>query len=88
MRRAGPLRKRGNGATERRVVHLVKEHSDESGGLVDRVLLEPGMDLDDEGRGDGGEQTGLRFKSAHAHPNNVHNLRISVSCSNPRHASS
>ena len=46
------------------------------------------MDLDDEGRGYGGEQTGLRSKSARAHPSSVHNLRISVSCSDPRHASS
>jgi hypothetical protein len=53
-------------ATERGVVHLVKEDSEESGGLLGRVWLELGMDLDDEGRGDGGEQTSLRPKSAHA----------------------
>ena len=34
------------------------------------------MDLDDEGGGDGGEQTGLRPKLASAHPSNVDNLRI------------
>ena len=88
MRRAGPLRKRGNVATERGVVHLVEEHSNESGGLVGWVWLELGMDLDDEGRSDGGEQIGLGSKSAHAHPSNAHNPQISVPYSNPLHTSS
>jgi hypothetical protein len=88
MRRAGPLRKRGSVATERGVVHSVKDDSEESDGVIGRVWLELGVDLDYEGRSDGGEQTGLRSTSAHAHPSNVYNLRISVSCSNLRHASS
>ena len=46
------------------------------------------MNLDDESTGDGGEQTGLRPKSVHTHPSNVYDLRIRVSCPDPRHASS
>jgi len=88
MRSAGPLRKRGDVATKRGIVHLVKHDSQESGGLIRWVWLELGVDLDDEGRGDGGEQTGLKPRSARAHPSNVDTLRISVSCSDPRHASS
>ena len=55
MRSAGPLGKRRNVATKRSIVHLVKHDSQESGGLIDRVRPELGLDLDDEGRGDGGE---------------------------------
>ena len=60
------------------VVHLVEHDPGESGGLIGRVWLELRVDLDDEGRGDGGEQTSLRPKSALAHPSNVYNLQISV----------
>jgi hypothetical protein len=87
MRRAGPLRERWNFATERGVVHLVKENPEESGSLAGRIWLELGVYLDDEGRSDGGEQTGLRPKSARVHPSNVDDIRISVSCSSPRHTS-
>jgi hypothetical protein len=88
MWRTGPLGKRGSFATKRGVVQLVKDDSEESGGVIGWVWLELGMDLNDEGRSDGGEQTRLRPKSALAHTKNVYNLRISESCSNPRHASS
>jgi len=88
VRSAGPLRERGNIATEHGVVHLVKHDPEESGGLISWVWLELGVDLDDEGRGNGGEQTGLKPRSARVHPSNVDNLQISVSCSNLRHASS
>jgi hypothetical protein len=89
MRRTSPpLRKRGSVATKRGVVHRVKDDSEEGDGLVGRVWLELGMNLYYEGRSDGGEQTGLRPKSARARPNDVHDLRISMLCSNPRHISS
>ena len=41
------------------IVDLVDEDAEESCGYVVRVLLEVGVDLDDECGGDGGEQTGL-----------------------------
>ena len=75
-RSAGPLGERGNVATEYGVVHLVQHDSEESGGLIGWVWLKLRVDLDDEGRGDGGEQTGLRPESVHAHPSDVYNLRI------------
>jgi len=87
-RSPGPLGERGNVVAEGGIVHLVKHDSQEGGGLIGRVWLELGVDLDDEGRSDGGEQTGLRPKSARAHPSDAHNLRISVLCSDPRRASS
>jgi len=80
MRSASPLGERGSITAKHSVVHLVQHDSEESGGLIVWVWLKLRMDLDDEGASDGGEQTGLRAKSVHAHPNNVHNLRISVSC--------
>jgi hypothetical protein len=86
MWRTGPLGKRGSVATKRGVVHLVKDDSEESGGLIGWVWLELGMDLDDEGRSDGGEQTGLRPKSALAHtsecvqPTNISVVFKSSSC--------
>jgi hypothetical protein len=49
----------GNVVSEGGVVDLVDKDAEESGGLVVRVLLEVRVDLDDECRGDGGEQTGL-----------------------------
>ena len=34
--------------------------AEEGGGLLVRIGSEVGMDVDDEGRADGGEQTGLQ----------------------------
>ena len=41
------------------VVHIVEDDTEESSGLLVWVRLELGVDLDDEGGSDGGEQTGL-----------------------------
>jgi len=41
----------------------VDEDTEESGGLLDLVGLELGVDLDDECGGDDGEQTGLYYES-------------------------
>ena len=41
------------------VVHIVEDDTEESSGLLVWVRLEFGVDLDDEGGSDGGEQTGL-----------------------------
>jgi hypothetical protein len=57
--RAGPLRESGSVVSEGGVVDLVKKNTEEGGGHVVRVLLEVGVDLDDERGGDGGEQTSL-----------------------------
>ena len=80
MRSASPLGERGNIAAKHSVVHLVQHDSEESGSLIGWVWLKLRVDLDDEGTSDSGEQTGLRAKSVRAHPRNVDNLRISVSC--------
>jgi len=57
--RAGPLWEGGSVVSEGSVVDLVDEDTEESCGLVIWVLLEVGLDVDDERRGDGGEKTGL-----------------------------
>jgi hypothetical protein len=80
MWRAGPLGKGGNVATEHGSVHLVKGDSEESSGVVGRVWLELGVHLNYEGGSDSGEQTGLRPKSARAHPSDVYDIRISMLC--------
>jgi len=48
-----------NVVAERGVVELVDQDAEESRYLVVRVLLEVRVDVDDERRGDGGEQTSL-----------------------------
>ena len=55
----------GNGVAEGGIVHLVNEDTEEGGSLFVRIGLELGVDLDDEGGSDGGEQTSLRHKSIH-----------------------
>ena len=40
-------------------VDLVDKDTEEGGGLIIRIGLESGIDIDDEGRSHGGEQTGL-----------------------------
>ena len=49
----------GNSVAERSVVHLVNEDTEESSRLLVWIRLELGIDLDDEGGSDGGEQTSL-----------------------------
>jgi len=56
---ACPLWEGGGIISESSIVDLVDENAEKSRGYVVRVLLEVGVDLDDECGGDGGEQTGL-----------------------------
>jgi len=57
--RTGPLWDCRNVVARNSVVHLVDEDTEESGGLFVRVRLELGVDLDDEGGGDGRKKTSL-----------------------------
>ena len=57
--RACPLWKGWNVVAEGGVVDLVDKDTEESHGFIVRVLLELGVDLDDECGGNGGEQTSL-----------------------------
>ena len=43
-----------------RLIESEKNCTEEGGGLFVRIGLEVGMDVDDEGRADSGEQTGLQ----------------------------
>ena len=61
------------------IVHLIDEEAEESGGLFVRIGLELGVDLDDKGGSDGGEQTSLRRESTHVYLDDVYNIRISGS---------
>ena len=58
-RRAGPLRKGEDIISKRGVIELVEQDAEERSGLVTRVWLELGVDLDDERRGDSREQASL-----------------------------
>ena len=57
--RACPLWKGGSVVSEGGVVDLVDKDVEESNGLITRVGLELRLDVEDEGRGYGGEQTSL-----------------------------
>ena len=57
--RTGPLGKGGGVVSERGVVDLVNEDAKESGSLIARVGLELRLDIENESRGDGREQTSL-----------------------------
>jgi hypothetical protein len=57
--RACPLWESRRVVAEGSVVDLMDKNAEEGGGLVVRVRLELGVDLDDECGGDGGEQTSL-----------------------------
>ena len=59
MWRAGPLGDGGSVVAKGGVVNLVDQDPEEGGGLVIRVRLEFRLDINDERRGDGGEQTSL-----------------------------
>jgi hypothetical protein len=59
--RASPLWESGRVVPEGGVVDLVKKKTEEGSGHVVRVLLDVGVDFDDERRGDGREQTSLRL---------------------------
>ena len=54
----------GNGVSEGGVVDLVNQDAKEDRSLVVRIGLQLRVDLDDEGRGHSGEQTGLIPSSA------------------------
>ena len=85
--RTGPLWNCGGIIAESGVIYLMDEDAEESGSLFVRVRLELGVDLDDEGRGNGGEQTSLWSESTRVYPNNLQDSRISTSCSNRRRIS-
>ena len=57
--RAGPLREGGRVISECSIVDLVDENTGQGSSLFARVGLELRLDVEDEGRSDGGEQTGL-----------------------------
>ena len=59
--RGGPVRAGtlGTPPPEGSVGYLVKEDPEEGRSLIVRVCLELRIDVDDESRGHGGEQTGL-----------------------------
>ena len=87
VRGASPLWNVWNVVAKGGVVHFVNENTEESGGLFIRIRLELGVDLDDEGRSHGGEQTGLPPKLARAHSSNAQDSQISGWCLGPRRAS-
>ena len=68
-RRTRPLWEGGSVVSEGGIVDLVDEDTEEGGGLVTRVRLELGLDVEDEGGRDGGEQTSLQPPSARIHQN-------------------
>ena len=68
----GPLRKSGRVVSERRVVNLVDEDSEEGGSLVACVGLQLGVDLDDERGGDSREQTSLMLQFSRRSSNASH----------------
>ena len=55
----GPLWECRNVVTESGVIQLVNDDTEESGGLFVRVLLELGLDVDNERRGYCRKQAGL-----------------------------
>jgi len=59
VRRAGPVGERRDFIAKSGVVNLVDEDAEESGRFFVWVRLELGVEVDDEGGGDGGEQTSL-----------------------------
>jgi len=70
-RGTGPLWDCGDVTTEGSVVDLVDEDTKESGCLCAWVLLELGVDLDNECGCHGGEQTSLQTKSARPQVGNI-----------------
>jgi len=76
VRRARPLWERGDISTESGVVYLVNQDAEEVVRLVVGVLLEVGIDLDDECGCHSGEQTGLRSYSEYVQLNGEHDSRI------------
>ena len=59
VRGTGPLWESGGVVSKCGVVDLVDENTEESGGLLACVGLELRLDIEDESRSDGGEETGL-----------------------------
>ena len=83
----GPLRDRGDVAAESGVVHLIDQDTEEGGCFFIWVWLELGVDLDDEGGGDGREQTGLPSELARVRGSCARDSQISRLCSGPRRTS-
>ena len=78
----------GNVATECGTVDLVNQDPEKSGGFVGGIGLKPRVELDDEGGGNGREQTSLILQSARIHPDSTRNSRRLGLCSNLHHVSS
>jgi len=76
-----------NVVAESGVVYLVNENAEESGGLFIWIRLKLGVDLDNEGRSNGGKQTSLLSESGRVRLTNAEDSRISGRCSGPRHTS-
>jgi len=70
------------------VVHLVNKDTEEGEALLVGVRVKLRLDLDDERRSDGGEQTSLQHKSGKVYPSVAYGVQILVLCSDHRRASS
>ena len=57
--RPSPLREGGDVVSEGSVVYLVNKYTEEGGGLVARIGLQLGVDLDYKGGGYSRKKTGL-----------------------------
>ena len=88
MWRSIPLGNGGSVVTKGGVVNLVNEDSEEGSSLLASVRLELGLDIDDEGGSDSGEQTSLLLLLACGCQNSVQDSQRSELYLNPRHASS
>jgi len=75
--RTGPLWDRG-GVAEHRIIQLINNDTEEGDGLLVRVRVELRLDLGDEHRSDGGEQTSLWDKSGKVHEYGFRRTNISV----------
>ena len=78
--RAGPLREGRNVISERGMVYIVNEDSEEGMGLVVGIGLKLRVDLVDECGGNSREQTGLLPKSTQVHQNKTRDSRRLKSC--------
>ena len=63
-------------ARESGLVHIIEDGTEESGGLSVRTRLELGVDCDDKGGSDSGEQTSLRHESIRVRLDDMENIRI------------
>ena len=86
-RRTSPLWEGGRVVAKGGIVNLVDKNTEESCSLIIRVWLEMTVDLNNECRGDGREQTRLEPVLAHTNQNPRRYSQRSVLCPNPHHTS-